>query len=326
MAGDPPASDEVSDMATTNPNAPVITALGLITPYGLGLEAFLAGRASGEALPAGARCPELDVKEYLPAEKTYLDRCSELSLVAAALALGSAGFQACESGAGETQAWKPALPERFGIALGTAYGCLDSMYANTSRVQTKGARLASPLLFMHSFVNAPASLIAIEWGLQGPGATFTDGGLSAASALYWACDLLRRGEVDAMLVGGADGGRWMVEGGSGIAGTGEAAAIFLLERAEVAERRGARVLAEVAEALPPTASGNLCPTGKSPTESPLPLGRGPGGRAGADALGAHFALLLAAALGELSGQGPVTVEYAEGNRAARAVLSKPRKP
>jgi hypothetical protein len=219
-----------------------------------------------------------------------------------------------------------------GIALGTAYGCLDSMYANTSRVQTKGARLASPLLFMHSFVNAPASLIAIEWGLQGPGATFTDGGLSAASALYWACDLLRRGKVDMMLVGGADGGSWIADHGSWIAGTEEtweAAAIFMLERAEVAERRGAQVLAEVAAVSPPTASGNLCPTGQPQTESPLPLGarpvsrRGLGGRAGGYALGAHFALLLAAALGDLSAQASVTVEYAEGNRTARAVLISP---
>ncbi len=299
-------------MATTDQNAPVVTSVGIITPYGLGLEAFLAGLASGNAPDSPAKCPELDVQEWLPSEKTYLDRCSELALVAAAMALGE-GSTGCESeirltpvppgATGET----PVVPERIGLALGTAYGCLDSMCANTTRVQTKGARLASPLLFMHSFANAPASLIAIEWGLQGPGMTFTDGGLSAASALYWACDLLRRGQVDMMLVGGVEalseplvrsmvGGRWSPAGREAsppcpppLAGEGgetetgvqpwEAAVVFMLERAEVAEARGARGLAEVREVR--LGSGGDAASPPHTGETPAPPGGEAGGAAGA---------------------------------------------
>lgn len=313
-------------------NIPVVISAGVITPYGLGLEAFLAGLASGEALPSPARCPELDVKAWLPSEKTYLDRCSELALVAAAMALREGGWLATDrtialpspagrgaggeaSATGET----PVVPERIGIALGTAYGCLDSMYANTTRVQTKGARLASPLLFMHSFVNAPASLIAIEWGLQGPGATFTDGGRSAASALYWACDLLRRGEVDMMLVGGVEAlgetlgkslvaGRWSLEGGGETASAWEAAAVFLLERAEVAEARGARALAQIEEVV--LLSGSA---GDSPVAA----------AAGFYAFGAQFGLQMAAALGELArrrADKSSIVEQAEGGRRAKTTL------
>ncbi|HEY3398844.1 MAG TPA: beta-ketoacyl synthase N-terminal-like domain-containing protein [Armatimonadota bacterium] len=285
-------------MNTTNQNAPVITSLGLLTPYGLGLEAFLAGLSSGEPLPSPALCPELDLKNFLPSEKTYLDRCSELALVAAALALrGDTGETPVPLTAGE----------RVGLGLGTAYGCLDSMNANTQRVQTKGARLASPLLFMHSFVNAPASLIAIEWGLQGPGATFTDGGLSAASALYWACDLLRRGEVDMMLVGGVEAlGKSLVEGlGSVVGESGaqpwEAAAIFCVERAAFAAARGAQVLAEVvAVRLGPADD-------EPPAATPY------------YAFGAQFALLVAAALG--AGGGSQVVAFQEGLRAAEVELS-----
>jgi hypothetical protein len=358
----------MKSMVTTDANAPVVTSLGIISPYGLGLEAFLSALASGEALPAPARCPEVDLKEYLPAEKTYLDRCSELALVAAALALregglldenrllrlplsrrergpggeapsplpsreagrgvGATGETPVAPGAeGAVQA-RALQPERIGLGLGTAYGCLDSMYANTQRVQTRGARLASPLLFMHSFVNAPASLIAIEWGLQGPGATFTDGGLSAASALYWACDLLRRGEVDMMLVGGVEalgepllrsmvGGRWSIEGTGETGVAWEAAAIFLLERAEVAEGRGVRSLAQIGEVL-------------APTPLPSPAGRGwRAWRAPGEvpyAFGAHFALLMAEALGDLAGEpsgSRVSVQQAEGARTAKTVLIKP---
>jgi hypothetical protein len=89
----------------------------------------------------------------------------------------------------------------------------------------------------------------------------------------------------------------------------------MLERAEVARARGAQVLAEIGEVTAPTAV-------------PSPAGRGwCAPRAPGEApLGAHFALLLAGALGELSDAAPVTVEYTEGNRAARALLSKPSQP
>ncbi len=368
----------------TSGDSVIVTSVGAITPWGLGLEALLDGLASEEELPSPAKCPKVDLGQYLPSEKTYLDRCSELALVAAALALREGGLldenrllrlplsrrekgSGGEAAAGET----PALADRIGLGLGTAYGCLDSMYANTQRVQTKGARLASPLLFMHSFVNAPASLIAIEWGIRAPGATFTDGGLSAASALYWACDLLRRGTVDAMLVGGVEalseplvrsmvGGRWPVEGSGGDRGLAacpiEAAAVFLLERAEFAHTRGASVLAELAAVSPPTAltkerqaeqrraehevarlqeieqaQQGVAALEGSVTASPSLAGQGwraqrAPGESPYYAFGAQFALRVAVALGELRNQpagAEVLVEEREGFRKAKALLRKP---
>jgi 3-oxoacyl-(acyl-carrier-protein) synthase len=212
--------------------------------------------------------------------------------------------------------------ERCGLAVGTAYGCLDSMAANSQRVQTKGARLASPLLFMHSFVNAPASLIAIEWGLRGPAATFTDGALSAAAALSWATDLLCRGKVDMMLVGGVETLSEpllrAVEADPTLAGGVqplEAAVFFLLERAEVAARRGARPLAEI-ESASLTA---LASPGKAP--------RRPGARK-THAFGAEFALRLAEAVGRPAPAGrwgrgtppAVTVQEVQGRREGKITV------
>lgn len=282
-----------------------LTALALVTPFGLGLEAFWEGvaRDSEHTPEEPRRCPEFDLSDYLPSEKTYLDRCSELALLAAALALREAevDLAALE-------------PDRVGLGLGTAYGCLDTMYNNTQRVQSKGPRLASPLLFMHSFVNTPASLVAIEFGIKGPAATFTDGSLSAASALYWAADLLRRGSVDLMLVGGVEalsepllaaveadpdfsqGQPWL-----------ESAAFLVLERAEFARQRGASVLAELGEVT----LGRM-----GPQTSPIRPLQG-------QAFGAQFALQIAAALGDLPQQPSgtrVEVRATEGSRSATAEL------
>src|SRR5688572_7663663 len=53
--------------------------------------------------------------KYLTSQKTYLDRCSALSLAGCAFALNDAGV-----------AW-PVAHERFGITLGTHFGCIETM-------------------------------------------------------------------------------------------------------------------------------------------------------------------------------------------------------
>lgn len=297
-------------MTEQDANRVLLTGVGLVTPWGIGEEAFRAGLASEEPLPAPAKCPPVDLADYLPSAKTYLDRCSELALLGAALALGDAGLLA------DDHTLLPTDTDRFGLALGTAYGCLDTMHANTSRVQGKGARLASPLLFMHSFVNAPASLIAIEWGLRGPGATFTDGALSAASALLWAWDLLRRRAVDTMLVGGVEALSEpllrAVEADPELARGRqpmEAAAFLLLEREEVARARAARVRGEVLEVC----MGRNKASGEEAKKD---------GCAGEFAFGAQSALAAAAALlaGERSEGDAVVIREVEGQRAGNTTL------
>ncbi|NLO75158.1 MAG: hypothetical protein GX100_13765 [candidate division WS1 bacterium] len=296
----------------------LITALGVVTPWGLGVEALSEGVADDRPLPDPARCPEVDLKAHLPSEKTYLDRCSELALLAASLALQEAGLLdqgyllACSDG-------RPFDPDRFGLSLGTAYGCLDTMNANTQRVQTKGARLASPLLFMHSFINAPASLISIEWGLRGPAATFTDGAVSFASALLWAEDLLRRRRMDLALVGGVEAlsepllRAMVVEPELARKGVPmEAAAFFLLERASVAQRRGSQPKAEVEKVI---LAGN-----RESADYPPPSSTELGGRF---AFGAHLALRLGLVVKALAQAGPseaMELREDEGRRTAKIEL------
>jgi 3-oxoacyl-(acyl-carrier-protein) synthase len=314
-------------------NSVWITSVGLVTPWGLGLEACREGLAGRQPLPEPARCPPVDLADYLPSEKTYLDRCSELALLGAALALlgggVTAGVMAPQLQEGAEQVGL-VQADRFGLALGTAYGCLDSMYANSQRVQTKGARLASPLLFMHSFANAPASLIAIEWGLRGPGCTFTDGSLSAASALSWSVDLLRRGQVDMMLVGGVEALSEpllrAVEADPALARGEtpvEAAAFFLLERGEMAARRGTSPLAQVEAATVAWAP----PTGRRRGVAALAgrFRRDP--RPGWEAFGAHCALRLAQTLAAAPvsarrrrAAGPVSWQEVVGNREGKITL------
>lgn len=112
---------------------------------------------------------------------SYVDRCSALALVATKLALESAGVLDRTKRTGD-----------WGLAYSSAWGCLDSMELFFAKVAAGQAKFAPPLVFSHSYVNTPSSLACIEFGLSGPGATFSQGASGAIVALGWARDRLVR--------------------------------------------------------------------------------------------------------------------------------------
>lgn len=256
---------------------------------GIGREDFAAGLREGREgrrpperlveghdLPLLAECLDFVVEDYLESEKTYLDRCSELALAACALAWQDAGLD-----------WRSLSRPLMGLCLGTAYGCLDSMQNMTDRVQTKGVRFGSPVIFTHSFANSPTSLAAIEYEMQGPTSTFCLGDVSAGSALDYAWRLVGDGRAEVMLAGGVEAlSMAMLRGlGDSPYTPGEGACMLVLESAEHAQARRAAVLAEiVACSLREAGEGAAA---KVPWRAPEQLGH---------TFGAALALDLAAGL------------------------------
>jgi 3-oxoacyl-[acyl-carrier-protein] synthase II len=232
----------------------VVTGIGPICSVGIGRADFAAGLRDAQAgigsserladtrpYPRVAECWDFVVEEYLASKKAYLDRCSELVLAACALAVQDAGLTGAEI-----------EPARLGLSLGTAFGCLESMTNHTARVQAKGLRFGSPMIFTHTMANSPTALAAIEHGVQGPLGTFAAGSISAACALDFALRRLRDGDADFMLVGGSDAlSTALVRGlpapeqmGPDFI-PGEGAAVLMLERKQTAVERGVTVLARI---------------------------------------------------------------------------------
>jgi len=233
----------------------VISGAAPIASVGIGREDFLEGLrenraglgASQRLTDAGgfaqvAECRDFVVEDYLESKKTYLDRCSELALAAAALAFADAGL-----------VWSELDGERIGLCLGTAYGCLESMTNHTARVQAKGLRFGSPMIFTHTMPNSPTALVAIEYGIHGPAGTFCAGSIAAACALEFALRRLKSGDADFVLAGGCEALSVALLGGLGGPERlgpdfvpGEGACLFVLERMHTAAARGAEMLAEIA--------------------------------------------------------------------------------
>ena len=146
----------------------------------------------GAILPAGDELSigAINRADYPLSPKTYLDRASELALCAASLALRDADLSG------------PLGPD-FGLAIGTQFGSVETMRVFEEKLHQSGTRGASPLLFSHSYFNAAAALIAIEWGIGGHHAPFC-GPNSAWQAIENARDAIALGHADAMLCGGVE--------------------------------------------------------------------------------------------------------------------------
>ena len=247
----------------------VLTGLGPVSAIGIGLEAFLAALADartgirdGAASGGGPTAPIVDFRpdEYLPSQKTYLDRASALAFAAYRLATEDAGL--------ELQLEDPA---RVGLCLGTADGCLGSMDLFFRDYVDKGPRAVRPFLFPHVYSNTTISLLAIEYGIRGVHVSFASGYTAGSAAIAYALDAVRAGRADVVLAGGFDalteialrgleaGGLRVPTGGDGQAcrpldtracgmAPGEGASIVVIEELEHARRREAHIYAELAGA------------------------------------------------------------------------------
>ena len=223
-----------------------ITGIGAVHALGTGIEPLVEALRTGDEPVEDLLEADYDPADFRESSKTYMDPCSDLALAACYLALRDAGLV-------PEGAERPELDsDRSGVSLGTAYGTLESMLNMTGRVQQRGLRLGSPMIFTHAFINTPAALMSIEYDLRGPNMTHSPGDASSAAALGYALTMMRAGRADLMLAGGAEAlaepliAAMDETGFDGI--LAEGAAILVLETAEHADARGARPLAELSGA------------------------------------------------------------------------------
>jgi 3-oxoacyl-(acyl-carrier-protein) synthase len=181
-----------------------ITGIGVIAPGAIGVEAFRALLASGETAVAeidrfdtsdlsahrAALVRDFKPRDFIaPMKMRRMNGLSRLGMAAARLAIEDAGIM---------------LDTNTGVAIGTAFGPVQTSVEYMREYVEKGAALAPPQLFAESVANAPGSHIAIEWGLQGFNVTFTQRESSALAAAMYACAQVVKGSVRMALIGGVE--------------------------------------------------------------------------------------------------------------------------
>jgi 3-oxoacyl-[acyl-carrier-protein] synthase II len=183
----------------------VVTAAGVISPLGAGLENFGCALYSGKsAIAPAARFPGVtaaDLGEFNPQPWLgnkgirILDRSARLLSVAAQMALTGAGLsqEGAESG-------DPDL----GLVCGTVFGSVHSITSFDWSGLTEGPTLVNPMEFPNTVINAPAGQAAIKHRLRGVNSTVCAGLASGLYALHYAAEFLRLGRARALMAGGVE--------------------------------------------------------------------------------------------------------------------------
>ena len=230
-----------------------ITGIGVVSPCGIGAEAFWNGLLSPP--PQGLRhVRDFDPEPYFanPKEARRTDRFTQFALAAADEALAMAGDIGGD-------------PARMGVWIGTGIGGLTTLEEQVLVHEHKGARRVSPFMVPMLMANAASAAISMKYGWQGPCENTCTACAAGTQSIGNAYRLITSGLCDAMVTGSSesvmtptciagftnmtamssdDTSRPFDRDRNGFV-LAEGAGVLVLEELESARARGATILAEL---------------------------------------------------------------------------------
>jgi len=178
------------------PERVAVTAAGVVTPIGQDLDTFWSGLLTGaDGISLVERFPVADLRVGQGGEIKKLTRAVDWRGVPECRAtrlLVSAADDLCAQAGGRLLAVEP---ERLGIVVGTALGGVE---------EGEHALAGATRRLGRALYDAPGHALARWLGARGPAVTVSTACASGATALGVGADMLRRGEVDAVVAGGYD--------------------------------------------------------------------------------------------------------------------------
>ena len=262
----------------------VVTGMGLTTPLGNGIDVNWKRLTSGVVginkiesfdvsdlpckiagqVPNINNDPEggLDIDNWIERrEYKRIDRFISYGIISAVQAVEHSG-------------WKPKSENeknRTGVILGSGIGGLETIANTTRLLDTKGPRKISPFFIPSALINLLSGQVSIRYGFKGPNHSVVTACSTGAHAIGDASRIIRYGDADVMIAGGAEAACCRI-GMAGFAAAralstnfndqpssssrpwdqerdgfvmGEGAGVLVLEEREHAIARGANIYAEI---------------------------------------------------------------------------------
>lgn len=252
----------------------VITGMGAATPIGVGVDAFWEGvktakngikpitliDVSRHTVKFGGEISDFDPHTNIEKrEAKRMDRFVQFSVVASDEAVADSGLQITEENA-----------DRVGVIIGCGVGGLNTWEREYETFIKSGPDRVSPFLIPMMIVNMASGHVSIRTGARGPSTCVVSACTSSAHAIGVAFDMIRRGDADAIIAGGTEA----PISNCGMAGfgnmralsrrndgfetasrpfdkdrdgfvIGEGAGTLVMESLESAQKRGAKIYAEM---------------------------------------------------------------------------------
>ena len=251
----------------------VVTGLGAITPIGNDVASFWQGlkdkkvgiapityfdTTDYKAKLAG-EVKDFDPKKYMdPKAARRMEPFSQYAVAAAGEAIAQAGLD-----------MEKEDPFRVGTSIGSGIGSLQAMEREHKKMLEKGPNRVTPLLVPMMISNMAVGNVAMQYGLKGKSINVVTACATGTNSIGEAFRSIQYGEADVMVAGGTESAITPL-GMAGFAALtalstnddpetasrpfdkdrdgfvmGEGAGIVVLESLEHAQKRGAKILAEV---------------------------------------------------------------------------------
>jgi 3-oxoacyl-[acyl-carrier-protein] synthase II len=252
----------------------VITGIGLVSSLGIGTapnwSALVAGtsgvtRVTKFDVSAFATQIAAEVKDFDPLQFIEKKDVKKMD-VFIQYAVAAAQFAMDDSALPIT----PANAANVGVFLGSGIGGFSTIEREHKALLDGGPRRISPFFIPSAIINLAAGQVSIRFGAKGPNLATCTACSASAHAIGDSYEIIRRGDADAMIAGGSEAAITpMSVGGFGALRAlstrndeparasrpfdrdrdgfiiGEGAGVLILEELAHAQRRGAKIYAEI---------------------------------------------------------------------------------
>ncbi len=186
----------------------VITGMGVYCPLGNDVETTWQNAVQGVSgirlLPElaehdlktqiGGQVQGFDANELFGRRNARrMDRMGQLMLAASMQALEDAGLSATESDR-----------DRIGVVMGSGIGGIGATIESITTFHDKGPSRMSPFFIPMMLPDSAPGTVAIEFGFRGPNMSIATACASANNAMGEAARMIRQGDADVVLTGGAE--------------------------------------------------------------------------------------------------------------------------
>jgi len=255
-------------------NRVVVTGMGVITPIGNSVEEFWSNLKDGVSgidrvnrfdvaqftTQIAGEVKSFDASKYIERKEVRrMDLTQQYAIACAQQAFDQAGL-----GSDSLD------PERAGVVVGSGIGGIETFEKQHAILLNQGPNRISPFFIPMMIIDMCAGLISIRFNFKGPNYATVSACSSGAHAISGAFKVIQRGEADVMITGGSEASitptslagfcsaraistrnhepqkasRPFDKERDGFV-MGEGAGILILESLEHAQKRGAKIFAEI---------------------------------------------------------------------------------